>query len=409
MGMFEVAVQRRLPGAGMNGDVIMLVEPPVEGLIELFQGEPLGARTEKLHAQGAEEPFYFSPALGLVGGGVNQGDAQRRSGVSQQIGSEGRAVVHVEFPRQTSFRKGDSQCGGVVFHPFMAKELGVTDQPAHVIDEGEEIGFSLFPLYKYPRAVHTVGLPDVVGQFRFESSAIHRGDFPFHQTPLFEQTIDGGGMHFDARMEYLPEVCLPQNDRKRCPLQLLPELHQGKDRFLVEDAGPPPIAPGIRVEALDSAPTLLVPSGPKQNRRDTDETPLGTGRLPCGGRLLQQQPLLLSSIELSVANKIVNHPKPKLRNPSFSFFVHSEHLLKDFRYPYQRRQGLIDARRRWGKHHMRSGAKCSVAGKILAERNDSRCAEEGSFTFSRREAHVLRQRYQYCWFCRTTPLTDRKS
>jgi len=60
---------------------------------------------------------------------VNQGDSQRRSGVSQQIGSEGRAVVHVEFPRQTPFRKGDSQGGGVVFHPFMAKELGVTDQP----------------------------------------------------------------------------------------------------------------------------------------------------------------------------------------------------------------------------------------------------------------------------------------
>lgn len=32
--------------------------------------------------------------------------------------------------------------------------------------------------------------------------------------------------------------------------------------------------------------------------------------------------------------------------------------------------------------------------------------KEGSLTFSRREAHVLRQRYQYCWFCRTMPLTQ---
>jgi hypothetical protein len=55
---------------------------------------------------------------------------------------------------------------------------------------------------------------------------------------------------------------------------------------------------------------------------------------------------------------------------------------------------------------MRNGAKCSVTGKILAERNDSRCAAEGSFTFPRREAHALRQRYQYCWFCRTRPLTQ---
>ena len=133
--MFEAAVQRRLLGAEMDGDVIMLVEPPVEGLIEFFQGEPLGARAEKLHPQGAEEPFDFPPALGLIGSGVNQGDAQRRGGVREDMGSEGRAVVHIEFPRQTPFGKGDSQGGGVVFHPFVAKELGVTDQPAHVIDE----------------------------------------------------------------------------------------------------------------------------------------------------------------------------------------------------------------------------------------------------------------------------------
>jgi dTDP-D-glucose 4,6-dehydratase len=53
---------------------------------------------------------------------------------------------------------------------------------------------------------------------------------------------------------------------------------------------------------------------------------------------------------------------------NFPNFVHIEHLLKDFRYPYPRGQGLIDARRSWGYHHMRSGAKCSVMGKILSEK-----------------------------------------
>lgn len=42
--MFEIAVQWRLLGAGMDSDVIMLIEPPVEGLIEFFQGKPLGTR-----------------------------------------------------------------------------------------------------------------------------------------------------------------------------------------------------------------------------------------------------------------------------------------------------------------------------------------------------------------------------
>jgi len=40
---------------------------------------------------------------------------------------------------------------------------------------------------------------------------------------LFEQAVDGGGMHLDARMEYLPEFCLPQDDRQGSPLQLLPD------------------------------------------------------------------------------------------------------------------------------------------------------------------------------------------
>ena len=61
--MFEIAVQRRLFGAGMDGDVILFVEPPVEAVIEFFQGKPLGACAEKLHAQGAEEPFDFSPVM----------------------------------------------------------------------------------------------------------------------------------------------------------------------------------------------------------------------------------------------------------------------------------------------------------------------------------------------------------
>ncbi|OIP93132.1 MAG: hypothetical protein AUK24_00510 [Syntrophaceae bacterium CG2_30_49_12] len=40
--MFEIAVQRCLPRAGMDGDVILLVEPPVKGLIEFSRESPSG-------------------------------------------------------------------------------------------------------------------------------------------------------------------------------------------------------------------------------------------------------------------------------------------------------------------------------------------------------------------------------
>jgi len=53
---------------------------------------------------------------------------------------------------------------------------------------------------------------------------------------IFEQTVNGGGMRLDTRMEGLSEFRLLQNDRQRSPLQLLPDLHQGRDRFIVEGA-----------------------------------------------------------------------------------------------------------------------------------------------------------------------------
>jgi hypothetical protein len=55
---------------------------------------------------------------------------------------------------------------------------------------------------------------------------------------------------------------------------------------------------------------------------------------------------------------------------------------------------------------MRSGAKCSVTGKILSEKNNAMESMAGFFTLQRPEIRNRRQRYQYCWFCRTTPLTQ---
>src|SRR5271157_5190558 len=121
--------------------------------------------------------------------------------------AEGGSVVHIEFPRQASFRKGGAQSGGVMFHTFMAKELGMTNQTAHVIDKGKQIRFSSFPLDGHLRAVHAVGLPDVVGKLRLKSPAVYRNFFSLHQTSLLEQAVDGRRMRLDARMEDLPEPC----------------------------------------------------------------------------------------------------------------------------------------------------------------------------------------------------------
>lgn len=53
---------------------------------------------------------------------------------------------------------------------------------------------------------------------------------------------------------------------------------------------------------------------------------------------------------------------------------------------------------------MRNGAKSSVTGKILSDKNDAMESTEGRFTLQRPETRNRRQRYQYCWVCRATPL-----
>ena len=55
---------------------------------------------------------------------------------------------------------------------------------------------------------------------------------------------------------------------------------------------------------------------------------------------------------------------------------------------------------------MRNGAKWSVTGKILSEKNDAMESTAGRFTLQRPETQNRRQRYQYCWFCRATPLSQ---
>jgi len=58
---------------------------------------------------------------------------------------------------------------------------------------------------------------------------------------------------------------------------------------------------------------------------------------------------------------------------------------------------------------MRSGTKFSVTGKILSEKNSAMESMAGLFTLQRQKIRNRRQRYQDCWFCRTTPLTQRFS
>ncbi len=63
----------------------------------------------------------------------------------------------------------------------------MADKTAHVVEKSNEIGFSLLPSDKDRRAVHDVGLPDVVRQFGLVAPPVHRGCFPLHEPLPFEE------------------------------------------------------------------------------------------------------------------------------------------------------------------------------------------------------------------------------
>jgi hypothetical protein len=105
------------------------------------------------------KPFDLAAALGLVGFGMHQGDAKRGGDFLKVSGPEGRAVVDVEFSRQSPFEKRLAEGIEVGVEPFREKELGVGNEPAHIVKESKEIGLALLFSRGDHRAVHGIALP----------------------------------------------------------------------------------------------------------------------------------------------------------------------------------------------------------------------------------------------------------
>ena len=406
MGVLEIPVEGSLPRAAVDCRMILFVKPFCKGIIELSKRKRCGTSWQKLHSYRPEEPLDLSLPLRLIGLGMNQGDAQCRRGMTQQVRSEGGSVVHVQLPGKTPFRQGNPQGGNISFHPFVQIKPGMRDQTAHIVDKGKQVGFAGFAFHQDLRAVHTVGLPDVVGQLRLEPPAVFRNLLPLQQSPLPEQTVDRDRMRFDIWSEDFPQSGLPHDDGHGSAPELLPEFHQRQNRLLVENPRSAPVFPDFGIKTLQSPAALLVPPDPGKDRRGADKTPLGIRDLPDAGSLLLQEPFALPPLQLPIADQIVDDTKPELGHPTFRFFVHGNNLLLDFEPPYQRRHNEIAAKTRWGARHKNNGSKCS---EVLPKRKAFKWNKVGLITLACREAHTRKQRYQYCWFCRTTEECQRFS
>jgi len=116
-------------------------------------------------------------------------------------------------------------------------ELGVSDQTRVVVDDGKQIGSAHHTICRNLRAIHRIGLPEIVGQFRFKLAAIYRrlvddihsvpGKEPVNALPgRAEVGGDDPSLASDGKQRF-----------QRVFRMLSFELHQGKTGLIVDAAG----------------------------------------------------------------------------------------------------------------------------------------------------------------------------
>ena len=148
-----------------------------------------------MHSKGFEEAFDFTFSLRAIRGAVNEGDAEGGGGVSELMGAEGGAIVEINLSGQSPFAQGLDQTVGQAFEIFLEIELPMGNEAGVVIQEGKEKTLSHLPVDDYRRPVHTVGLPEVIGQFGLIPSEIRFEPLRFIEPPSLKEPIealDGG-------------------------------------------------------------------------------------------------------------------------------------------------------------------------------------------------------------------------
>ena len=208
---------------------------------------------------------------------------------------------------------------------FTQIELGVGDEAAHIIDEGEQVGLSPLPLHHDHRAVHGVTLPDVIGQLCLIAPAVYgRGVLGAHQAVLMEQTVEGAEAQLSAHTEKPPSTGLSNDGTDRGINQLFSEPHQALGCVLIHGPGPSPVFSVLGIERLQAASARLVSSDPAQDGGWGQTGPGGKGDLPAHGALLPEQPLLLPPGQLRAVDKVADDPKAEHCNLPFLLLVHEK-------------------------------------------------------------------------------------
>ncbi len=227
--------------------VIDLGQPQLQGLVEVPQAVAFEAGQE-LAAHGPEEALDFAATLGGVRLGVDEGNTQLRADMLQLPAAEGGAVVDIQLARQPAPRQGLLEGLHVRGQPLVQVKLRLRDEPAVVVDDGDQVGFSPLAVGEHLRAVHHIALPQVVDALGLELPAIGAHNGRVHQVLPVQQPVDRGGAERHRRTQKPAMLHLFDEVGDRRPRQLLAQLDQGECGLFIQPPTFTLVAAILRVE-----------------------------------------------------------------------------------------------------------------------------------------------------------------
>jgi len=131
--------------------------------------------------------------------------------MSQLMGPKGRAIIEIDLSGQSPFAQSLDQAVGEVFKILLEIELSMRDEAGVVIQEGKEKTLAYLFVNDHRRSMHTVRLPDVIGEFRFIPSEVRFETLRLVQPPALEESIKALDGSMKVRSQKLSFPCYPEN------------------------------------------------------------------------------------------------------------------------------------------------------------------------------------------------------
>src|SRR5512145_285962 len=204
----------------------------------------------------------------------------------------------------------------------------MADQPAHVIDKGNQISLAIFAVHRNRWSVHDVGLPEVVGQFGLKAAPVHRRLFTrWHQSLAFKQPPHRAFGQVLLGLDHAPLASGANQSMDGGGGHLTAQPDQRNGGLWIERPSLTAIGSAVRIERFEPLAAFLVGTNPRANGAGGKSGALGERNLPLAGALLLEQPRALAPTQPCRADKIADHPKAEDRYLFFLFVIHRETLL----------------------------------------------------------------------------------